>query len=142
MNRNQEEDRIVYRGVKEIVVLKDTDFASAEEFYKWKMLLENEKATISLSNKYIAVMKDLEWLSDAESNGDEDIERAERIMGLAKRVLTERQYRRLYSYVIEGKTLMEIGAIEGISHQNVCKSITAAKKKMKKILSRTTDLRK
>ena len=46
--------------------------------------------------------------------------------------LTETQFRRLWMYEVDGLTIDEIGEIEGISHQNVSKSIKAAIKKVKK----------
>lgn len=51
--------------------------------------------------------------------------------------LTETQFRRLWMYHVDGMTIDEIGEIEGISHQNVSKSITTATKKIKKFSSDT-----
>ena len=47
--------------------------------------------------------------------------------------LTETQFRRLWMYFVDGMTIDEIGEIEGISHQNISKSIGSAMKKIKKI---------
>lgn len=47
--------------------------------------------------------------------------------------LTETQFRRLWMYFVDGMTVDEIGRIEGISHQNISKSIGAAMKKIKNI---------
>ena len=46
--------------------------------------------------------------------------------------LTDVQFRRLWMYYVDGMTIDEIGEIEGISHQNISKSIKAAKKKVRK----------
>ena len=46
--------------------------------------------------------------------------------------LTETQFRRLWMYFVDGMTIDEIGEIEGISHQNISKSIGSAMKKIKK----------
>ena len=43
------------------------------------------------------------------------------------------QERRLYKFVIEGKSCREIAAEEGTYHSSVSKSIEAAKKNFKKI---------
>ena len=51
--------------------------------------------------------------------------------------LTETQFRRLWMYFVDGMTIDEIGEIEGISHQNVSKSILAAERKIKKNSSET-----
>ena len=47
--------------------------------------------------------------------------------------LTETQFRRLWMYFVDGMTVDEIGRIEGISHQNISKSIGSAMKKIKNI---------
>lgn len=49
--------------------------------------------------------------------------------------LTEKQFRRLWMYEVERKTIDEIGDLEGVDHQRISKSILSAKKKIKKISS-------
>ena len=44
-------------------------------------------------------------------------------------IVTEKQYRRIRMYS-EGMTYREIAAKEGVSFQNICKSIMAGKKKI------------
>ena len=51
--------------------------------------------------------------------------------------LTETQFRRLWMYYVEGMTIDEIGEVEGISYQNVSRSINAAEKKIKKFSPET-----
>lgn len=46
--------------------------------------------------------------------------------------LTDTQFRRLWMYEVDGLNTYEIGEIEGISHQNISKSIAAALRKIKK----------
>ena len=46
-------------------------------------------------------------------------------------ILTERQFKRLTLYVIQGMTVEQIAEQEGVAHQNVSKSIRQAKKKIK-----------
>ena len=46
-------------------------------------------------------------------------------------ILTERQFKRLTLYVIRGMTVEQIAEQEGVTHQNVSKSIRQAKKKIK-----------
>jgi DNA-directed RNA polymerase specialized sigma24 family protein len=48
--------------------------------------------------------------------------------------LTPVQRRRLWLYCVEGLTVRQIAQAEGAAHQNVVKSIKAAKKKIKKFL--------
>jgi DNA-binding CsgD family transcriptional regulator len=47
--------------------------------------------------------------------------------------LTDKQFRRLWLYSVEGKTESEIAYIEGVDQQRISKSILAANKKIKKI---------
>ena len=46
--------------------------------------------------------------------------------------LTDKQFRRLWLYSVEGKTGREIAYIEGVDQQRISKSILAANKKIKK----------
>ena len=46
--------------------------------------------------------------------------------------LTEKQFRRLWMYCVDGKTEQQIAEIEGVDQQRISKSILAAKKKIKK----------
>ena len=47
--------------------------------------------------------------------------------------LTEKQFRRLWLYCVEGMTEQEIAKKEGRTHQGISKSINAAMKKILKI---------
>ena len=53
-------------------------------------------------------------------------------------IVTEKQYRRIRMYC-EGMTYREIAAKEGVSFQNICKSIMAGKKKILKFLRKQGD---
>ncbi len=72
---------------------------------------------------------------------DRKQERAERRRTAADMVvklkdkLTETQFRRLWMYEVENKTMEEIAAIEGISAPAVFYSIESAHKKISKIFS-------
>ena len=48
-------------------------------------------------------------------------------------ILTVNQFRRLWMYYVNGMTIDQIGVLEGISHQNVSKSIRQAVRKIKKL---------
>ena len=52
-----------------------------------------------------------------------------------KSILTEKQFRRLWLYYVEGKTEQQIANIEGIAQQNVSKSIRLSEKKLKQFFS-------
>ena len=53
-------------------------------------------------------------------------------------IVTEKQYRRIRMYC-EGMTYREIAAKEGVSFQNICKSIMAGKKKILKFSRKQGD---
>ncbi len=53
-----------------------------------------------------------------------------------KGVLTEKQYRRMWMYYVDSMTVEDISAVERVAHQNISKSIRAARKKLKKFFLR------
>lgn len=61
----------------------------------------------------------------------EAIHRSVRKVTQIRKHLTDTQFRRVWMYFVDGMTVDEIGAAEGVSHQNISKSIGAAMKKMK-----------
>ncbi len=69
---------------------------------------------------------------EAEYNRASATKRAAAVVEQFKEKLTDIQFRRLWLYYVEEKTLVEIAAMEGVDHQRVSKSIQAAKKKIKK----------
>ena len=60
------------------------------------------------------------------------IARSAELVVQIKACLSETQFRRVWMYFVDGMTIDEIGKKEGISHQNISKSIGAATKKIKK----------
>ena len=74
----------------------------------------------------------------AESCIEQKLERIERFFNNRRMVqqiqdmLTVNQFRRLWMYYVDGMTIDQIGSLEGISHQNVSKSIRQAVHKIKK----------
>ena len=141
---------IVYIDANDVIIrLTREDFASEEEFLKWKSLSDadyhaSEKEDHIYANHTLA----LDELSDeAASVPAVDVcmeqahDRAEEIHNSVKKVtqikkhLTNTQFRRVWMYFVDGMTIDEIGEVEGVSHQNISKSIGAAMKKMKKLFS-------
>ena len=51
-----------------------------------------------------------------------------------KSVLTEKQFRRLWLYYVEGKTEQQIADIENVGQPRIVKSISSAKKRVQKYL--------
>ena len=79
----------------------------------------------------------LPWMSAWEQAHDrtEEIHRSVRKVTQIRKHLTDTQFRRVWMYFVDGMTVDEIGTAEGVSHQNISKSIGAAMKKMKKLFS-------
>ena len=143
-------DAIVYPTADgKFVRVTREDFPSEEEFLAFKKwsdedFHEEEKLDHRESNHTLAA-EDLPSGAlaspavDVEMENQHNREEKRRIASdmvvKLKDKLTETQFRRLWMYHVDGKTLDEIGENEGISHQNVSKSITAAEKKIKKFSS-------
>ena len=65
----------------------------------------------------------------------EQAEQRRRLLEQVRRCLTEKQYRRLCLYYLEGKTEAEIAVVEGISQQCVSRSLIAGAKIVEKFFS-------
>ena len=139
---------IVYMDANDTIIrLTCKDFASKEEFLKWKSLSDedyhaSEKEAHVYANHTLALD---ELSEEAASTPAVDVcmeqahDRAEEIHRSARKVtqirkhLTDTQFRRVWMYFVDGMTVDEIGTAEGVSHQNISKSIGSAMKKIKKI---------
>lgn len=140
-------DAIVYPSAtgKPVFVTRE-DFPSEEEFLAFKKWSDEnfhseEKLDHRESNRTVSA----ENISDAafatpaidvemERQQEQDDRRkmASDMVVKLKDKLTETQFRRLWMYYVDGMTIDRIGEIEGVSHQNISKSIIAATKKIKK----------
>ena len=110
-------DAIVYMDANEVIVrLTREDFASEEEFLKWKSWSDGNYHT-----------EDNQDVVEGKHNT------SSAMVSQIRDKLTETQFRRLWMYYVDGMTVDEIGRIEGIRHQNISKSIGSAMKKINKI---------
>ena len=138
---------IVYIDANEAIIrLTREDFASEEEFLKWKSWSDGNYHTEDnqdvVEGKHNTSIDDLSEaalsIPAIDVVMDRKHEKAERHRAASAMVsqirdkLTETQFRRLWMYYIDGMTVDEIGRIEGIRHQNISKSIGSAMKKIKK----------
>ena len=131
-----------------LIRLTRDDFASEEEFLRWKSWSDNdfhdeENGDHRQANYAVS----LEGLSEeaiavpsAEDRHIAEIERAERqalgkllLDGMGEK-LTEIQRNRLWLYCVDGLSEQAIAERDGVDQQRISKSIVAAKKKMKKFL--------
>ena len=143
LNKNNP-DAIVYPSTtgKPVFVTRD-DFTSEEEFLAFKKwsdenFHEEEKldhreanhivSTDTLSEVALAVPA-TDVIMERQHERAEKRRIASEMVVKLKDKLTETQFRRLWMYGVEGKTLEEIAAIENVAFQSVHESIESAKKK-------------
>ena len=144
LNKNNP-DAIVYPSTtgKPVFVTRD-DFPSEEEFLAFKKWSdENFHEEEKLDHREANHIVSADTLSEAalavpaaDVIMERQHERAEKrriaseMVVKLKDKLTETQFRRLWMYGVEGKTLEEIAAIENVAFQSVHESIESAKKKI------------
>lgn len=120
------------------------DFSSDEEFRRWKVwsdenyhIAEKEGhvfanhtlSLLALSDEAAVPPPDAELLD--EQNEQERTRLHRQLREAMDACLTPTQRRRLWLYSVERMTIEQIAAAENVRHQNVSKSITAAKKKIR-----------
>lgn len=142
----KDDSAIVYIDANEnLTRLTREDFASEEEFLKWKSWSDAEYhasekrdhvyanhtlALDELSDEAASVPAMDAWM-ELEHDRMEQIRHSAELVSKIKECLTETQFRRLWMYFVDGMTIGAIGEKEGISHQNISKSINTAMKKSK-----------
>ena len=136
-------DAIVYQDAYDnIKPLTSEQFTSEEEFLRWKKWSdenyhEQEKRD-NIADKHTVPLSDVSeakaTASSHEAQIAEDEAEAERLDELIRllheiqHLISDKQFRRLWMWRVDGKTEEEIAQIEGIRQQNVSKSIQAALK--------------
>lgn len=136
-----------HREVCEVIIrLTREDFASEEEFLKWKSWSDGNYHTEDnqdvVEGKHNTSIDDLseaalsipaiDVVMERQHEKSERCRMASTMVSQIRDKLTETQFRRLWMYYVGGMTVDEIGRIEGIRHQNISKSIGSAMKKIKK----------
>ena len=127
---------IVYMDANEAIIrLTREDFASEEEFLKWKSLSD---ADYHASEKEDHVSEEAASIPAADVCMEQAHDRVAEIRRSTQKVtqirkhLTDTQFRRMWMYFVDGMTIDEIGKVEGVSHQAISLNITAAIRKIKK----------
>ena len=139
----REKDSIIYISVNGHIRLTRADFSSEEEFLRWKQWSDEDYyETESQGRGYYDISEAgaVESAEDAyfrEQMADE-IEAARKAlcqerMARVKALLTAKQYRRIWMYLAEGKSITEIARVEGLSKASVSNSIAAALRKLRKL---------
>ena len=141
-------DAIVYiNAAGTLTQLTLADFSSLEEFQQWKAWSDEsyhqiENADLALSKRTLSLRGLSEKATAVQSPEDtliETLEQQEReemrrlLMQGLENCLTPAQRRRLWLHCVEGLTVRQIACLEHTSHQNIVKSIKAAKKKILKV---------
>ena len=146
-----DQDSIIYISVSGRIRLTRVDFSSEEEFLKWKAWSDadyhqTEKEGRSFNDNRVALDDYLDVVGAVQSAEDEffsellkaDVQaeekdlREKRLAAL-KAVLNAKQYRRIWMYLAEGKSITEIARAEGLSKASVSRSIAAALRKLRKL---------
>ena len=143
-------DAIVYMDAdKRLIRLTREDFSSDAEFQAWKAWSDENFHDEELGDHRYADHKisadSLYDCADTAQSPEVIVElredRKERIQYSAEAILrirqslTDRQFRRLWMYFVNGMTVEAIAEAEGSTHQSVSKSIRTAKEKIQKIFS-------
>lgn len=135
-----DKDAIVCQSVTGSPVrLTRDDFASEAEFVRWKEWSDNDYHQIQLAGREDDDCLPLEEQMDSPSPSAEDhflgavlnAERTGQRTALAQEIraaLTERQYRRLCLYFLDGKTQAQIADMEKVAQQQISKSLIAGAK--------------
>lgn len=127
----------------EHIRLTREDFSSDEEFLHWKTWSDDNYHKTELAGRNDSDCLSFEAQRDAAVPSAEDVilapyiaaeqaEKRRRMLEQIKNHLTEKQYRRLCLYYLDGKTEAEIAVIEGITQQRISKSLIAGAKIVEK----------
>jgi len=136
-------DAIVCKSATGVHIrLTREDFSSEEEFLYWKKKSDSDYKDIETAGRgyYDNCIPLAEGLRTAAASAEDAFfapilkaERKEQRIALIrqfKRVLTKKQYRRLWLYFVECLSMEQIAQQEGGTHQTVSECIAAAKDKI------------
>ena len=142
-----DQDSIIYISVSGRIRLTRADFSSEEEFLKWKAWSDadyhqTEKEGRSFNDNrddYLDVVGAVQSAEDeffsellkADVQAEEKALREKRLAAL-KAILNAKQYRRIWLYYAERKSVTEIARLEGVTKASVSLSLARAIKKISK----------
>ena len=120
------------------------DFSSEEEFLSWKkwsdenyheteLASRKDDSWVSFEAQQDAMTLSAEEIIFAPYMGAERVEQHQRLMACLKNLLTEKQYRRMCLYYLEGKGEAGIASAEGVHQSSVSRSIRSGAKKSRTI---------
>ena len=145
----REKDSIIYISVNGRIRLTRADFSNEEEFLRWKQwsdedYYETERRGRGYYDNGVPLDANISAAGFVESAEDtyfreqmaDEIDRkalCQERMAKVKALLTARQYRRIWMYLAEGKSITEIARAEGLSKASVSRSVAAALHKLRKL---------
>ena len=145
-----DQDSIIYISVSGRIRLTCADFSSEEEFLKWKAWSdedyhETEKRGRSFNDKQVNLDDYLDVAGAVPSAEDEffreqmetDILASEKALRqkrltALRDLLNAKQFRRVWMYYAEGKSITEIAQAEGVTKASISLSLNGAMKKISK----------
>lgn len=133
-----------------IIRLTQDDFGSVKEFRKWKNwanmknhaeekkehIHRNHTMSLSLIEGAVGMEPNTESRIILSIERDEQIRQSGILIKRMKACLSEKQYRRLWLYHIEGMDTYQIAMMEGVTHQSISESLQSARKKIMKFLKK------
>lgn len=144
LNKKNKEAIVSRNAAGEYIKLTKEEFASEEEFVYWKKWSDNEyRLEYNAEQSYKRLKNKLQKQADdnAFSPSVEQYvlnnlanEENQYLVRKIKSCLTETQFRRLWLYYVDGKTEQQIADIENVGQPRIVKSISSAKKRVKKYL--------
>ena len=111
---------------------------SDEDYHDWELADHSYADHTSLLTEYSAAEPSPEDMILTRLDRQESASFAQSSLQKIRGIVTEKQYRRIRMYC-EGMTYREIAAKEGVSFQNICKSIMAGQKKILKFSRKQGD---
>ena len=143
-----DKDAIVYPSATGVHIrLTREDFASEDEFLYWKELSAsdyhkrelagwNDSHRLSLETQRDKPLMSAEDTALAPDLAAEEVEQRRQLLEQVRTRLTEKQYRRLCLYYLEGKTEAEIAVLEGVGQRRISTSITSGAKIVEKFFGK------
>ena len=116
------------------------DFASEEEFRRWKTLSDNDYKEIESAGRGcddLCISLTAAWKATSISAEDafllplleaEQNKQQNAVLQQLKTMLTERQYHRMCLYYLDGRSEVEIASLEGVNQSSISRSISAGTK--------------
>lgn len=138
----REKNAIVYTSTTISFRLTRSDFDSEDEFQKWKKWSDGDYGKTEQNGRgfydniipldetldIIGAATSIEELLFGQIDEAEHIRLYAAMLEQIKRCLTEKQYRRLWMMHVKKMPIEAIATHEGVSHQSVSESISAARK--------------